>query len=636
MNKSYMPVAMFSYKGNKYCIALAGNNICYFKYKNNKMNSAFSDEEIKLFLAVHNSLKINVKNSISLGRKYIDNKQFEIFYDIKKDLHYWYKIENNTRCKTTEEENSKLNHLYNNTRAILASKDVEIYDWANEEEEQQGLGYRQYALEQKQQELEQKQQELELKQKELEIKQQKFDKKKKSNKITRAINTGKATLFITLFAGINLITYSNSTIAVTIKDKIRDIIGIEQQDLSKEDSIEALLEQFAKRPYNYEEVEQAIDSNTNLTVQEKDFIKKMKFVFDENHQYMNMDQVIERLSTLEIEYDENGYVNPEIHGLYHVDKNKICIYYAKNFEEASLNVVVHELMHVLQMSTSNRFTMELSNELFARETLRKMDELGLIENTKEFENSLGEKSIYGLGYNSCMPVEYLLAELLTPEQRKIYQFTTSQDVIIGALEKIDSEGVEYEKLSYQEQVMQYRVILLLNAIDSLIEETEDGTYKMQYTSEKYEYISSILDGYYQKKYGKGVKEFLNQQIIGIDRYNVSNTEYDDVTSNAIFFSIVEKIESEIEDEDKSAYYYIQRNFGKNSYVLPKTYFSDDHENTILMLETPDIKIIEIDENMEKLYLEQRAWVDEQINGPRTKKCVESEYETEDVDEDIEK
>ena len=152
-----------------------------------------------------------------------------------------------------------------------------------------------------------------------------------------------------------------------------------------------------KEKFDYGKIQKAIEDNQNLSNGEKEIINKLKFVFDENYEYMDLDLIIKRLSDLKIEYIEEENENSQVTAAYYINKNVIQIYKATDLENADLTDLVHEILHVFQASNTNRLTLELSNELTTREVLRRLNEEGLIEENYQFLNSINEYSNYGKG-----------------------------------------------------------------------------------------------------------------------------------------------------------------------------------------------------------------------------------------------
>ena len=325
----------------------------------------------------------------------------------------------------------------------------------------------------------------------------------------------------------------------------------------------------------------------------QEIINKLKFVFDENYEYMDLDLIIKRLSDLKIEYIEEENENSQVTAAYYINKNVIQIYKATDLENADLTDLVHEILHVFQASNTNRLTLELSNELTTREVLRRLNEEGLIEENYQFLNSINEYSNYGKGYEPCIRAEYLLANILPRDVIKAYQFKPEDAILLAALLNITEESEQKE--SKQDSLN--RACDLLDSIDELVTYDESGNIKISYTDEKYKRIYDKINYYYKIENGITMEESLKADIFKYDaRY--SNVQYG--TS-----------EESIQAAEITFIDYIRDNgatstvFGMDRYVLPKTYLSDEHKNPIIMFKVPledeRVEKIEITEDLEKKY-----------------------------------
>lgn len=89
--------------------------------------------------------------------------------------------------------------------------------------------------------------------------------------------------------------------------------------------------------------------------------------------------------------------------------------------------------------------------------------MGYTKNREEFKNEYGSYTKYGEGYRNYMFAEYFLAEILTQNQMKDYQWWTDDDIIIDSLVKIDSKDNNSESLKKQNE----RAYKLINTINSM-------------------------------------------------------------------------------------------------------------------------------------------------------------------------
>ena len=424
MKNSYRIITKFSYKNKQYFIILSNENkIAYVVYENKKVITDIDKQDLNILNFVYNSLKIDKDSSIELGTKELYGKKFEFFYDINKKLYYWCEIINNKRKLADEEDNQKLNFRYNNMPIVL---------YNNQESENS----------------------------------ENQENNKKKSFINRLLTYKDRTLLVLVAAGISLNLISRCSFA---KDEynprqegMQSSFGITEQyelDLFKK-----------KEKFDYGKIQKAIEDNQNLSNGEKEIINKLKFVFDENYEYMDLDLIIKRLSDLKIEYIEEENENSQVTAAYYINKNVIQIYKATDLENADLTDLVHEILHVFQASNTNRLTLELSNELTTREVLRRLNEEGLIEENYQFLNSINEYSNYGKGYEPCIRAEYLLANILPRDVIKAYQFKPEDAILLAALLNITEESEQKE--SKQDSLN--RACDLLDSIDELVTYDESG------------------------------------------------------------------------------------------------------------------------------------------------------------------
>ena len=571
MKNVYKPVAIFDYNKSKYCIVLVNNKICFFKNESNRIMPVTSVEELQLFYAVHSAIKVDKNKGLSLGIKEINNKQFEIYYDKKTGLHYWLRAENGKLYNPTEEENVMLNFKYNNISQLAF--DEELFDWKVEEE-----------------------------------KQLERERKERNQKITRFAIVGGITLVFSVISCINLLEYSYSPLAQGLRLQLAESGVNIDNTIDASEPYEHMIDRLKNQKYNYEDIKRIIDNNNRLSDEEKAFINKLQFLFDENNQYMDIEEIKKRLATLSFEYSEESCEYGNVRGCYKKSLNKIVLYNTKDFEHAKISAVVHELMHVFQLNMSDRITVEFTNEILSREVLRRMDELGLIEQSDVFENELGYHTRYGNGYDPCMPIGYLLAELLTPEQIKTYQFTCRDDFLIDALVGIDLEG---ENISLDKDALEAKAVNLLDEMENLKEYyKDDDFYRLKYTPEKFKKIENLMDSYYKKKFGKSIDKCLGATAIAFDNNYMKQFQYSEYKFNAFSMAIRGTIKEQQNMDNEQVSEFTKHTLYLPMYVVPRTYYSDVHPEQKLVIDTVTPTELLIDEKFIKKYDESYFKIEE--------------------------
>ncbi len=335
-----------------------------------------------------------------------------------------------------------------------------------------------------------------------------------------------------------------------------------------------------EQTYNYEEIENIINNNSSLTEDEKNFIKKLKFVFDDNNKYMDLDLIKERLSSIKFEYI-GDYDVDSIGGLYYSNNNTITIIDATNINDAPIDVVVHEFLHSLQERNSHDFTVELSNEFFSREIVRKLYEDGLIDETEELKTNN-----FGDGYNDYMCLYNTLAELVDEETLRKYQFLCDKNTLIKGVSYTENGILPQERIEY--------FIELLN--NSRVYNEEENIYVPFNNYDLNDVLIECfdsLDYYFVEKYGYNIKDNFKVSIYFMDRrsisiFNVSgigvlNDEEYDVLDEMM----IEKAQDEFGENATM--------FGAIRTVTPRTFLSDDHLNTTITFNSPAYTTVEIDD-----------------------------------------
>ena len=572
----YEPIVIFNNDDNKYGIVSVDGTILFFKYENNRIQLDLTDEEITLIYEVFKSLQVNEEKSLNLGIKKINNKDFEILYDPNSKLYYWFQIINGERYYSSDEDTIMLNYKYNHMPFV--AYDGDIFDWKEEEQR---------------------------------IEQQRRAQRKKT--IKRIFKTGTKTIILSVSALSIYMNLTNSSLASIINNHVRIVPNAEQAREAniENNNFDVIFETFESRPYNFQEVEAAIDGNQNLSDEEKTFIKNLKFYFDENHNYMDMDKIISRLQNLKIEYNREKCKNTVVTGEYQYETGIITMYNTDSYANCNKIVLLHEVMHVMQMYNTNKLTLELSNELATREAARRLNDMGLMADSEKTENSLHKNTLFGTGYNPCMSVEYLLANILSEETLKQFQNITDEDILINELKRIDAQGEYYEQESIDEQVIRFRAIQLLESINSLADRDENGYNNIVYSQNKYNYIYDQIDHYYKKEHGKSMKESLSADIV---KYDIAYNNWDPRTPEYMATLGIVKEEAEKQTHDPFA------RFGEKKYVLPKSYFSDEYENPIIMFDSPQYVEVEITPELDEKY-EKEYQV--QLDGYEKKQATEA-------------
>lgn len=328
----------------------------------------------------------------------------------------------------------------------------------------------------------------------------------------------------------------------------------------------------------------------------------MRFVFDENHQFMDIEMVKERLATIKINYQENeGQKN--VGGTYNSKNNEMTMYQATSFNDCNISCFVHEFLHSFQQP-SNSFLKELSNEFFARETVRKLYDDGYIQEERLSKNVLGKPTIGG-GYDDYMAIYYTLAEIIDSDYLREFQFGCDVNTLIYALSYCDNGDRVDSSEAYN---------FIANINDARTFDKETNMYlpvRDSYENMKKAYNS--LNYYYNIKKGHNIDEDLDVSIYYLHQASLGGIITDKFSPYS--YSLVQDVIRPIllkhsEGIDENAM------FGVYRIVTPKSYLSDEHPNSYITFNSSAIATVElndsINEEFRNAYLQYKE-TQEEIN-----------------------
>ncbi len=563
MKRLYNPIAIYNYNRGKYFIALDDGKIVSFKYENGELSNNYSKEELEVFYDVYNSLKVDKEKSSNLGIRKFNGKYFETFYDIKKELYFWYEIIDGQRKTPSKEDLELLNYKYNNQclsffednegfgnghdenenpydweaysyfdKEGTNPEDVspEIYDWATDPAFTKGEALH------------------------------------KAKTFKRALIKAGKTIAIIVVAGVELINFSDKLLHGSISEKVKEIV----YGNSLSDQLD-----FEEQEYSFETIEKAINLNENLSDEEKEFFLKSKPYFDDLGKYIDMEVLVSRLLDLKINYTTEACKSPNIAGEYSTTGNVITMYLTDSFENCDKSVLLHEFFHVTQKGFSKRLMMELSNEAATREYIRNLVEDGKLD--KNSFMSEYDVPVYGVGYDQCMKVYYLLANLLDEDTIKKYQVIPADNILMDALAEIESNADTEHTRAYNRFDINTNAMELLDYIDELRSGPDEYGYRdVSYTDEKYQKICELLDYYYQVKFGKTIDECFVEDIMSYDK-TFGAISIDNPKERAIRKIVGDELCASVDKLDDTH----SVPMGEYRFVIPRTYFSDRYKNPIV-------------------------------------------------------
>lgn len=444
-------LATFDIDSQKYIIALKSRNIVFYRYENGLFSSKLSKEEIEICLEVLDNIAIQKETSIYLRNKKIGNNIYQIFYDTKTRLHWWRPI---TTEEIILEDNRVLALLYNNEPSVYYLKNI--------------------------------------------------------NKDKKNTNANSFSLFRIV---------KKRIIPIAVNFTIGFLIGIPSSQIGKllvDMNERKQAEEYRREidddsTYDWNKIEQAINQNSNLGQEEKEFIKKLKIIYDTDHKYMNIPMIIERLKTLQIKYYENEHPKQKnAKGAYYPLLNEMHFAYAKGINDVDERVSIHELTHLNSIYSSGRSD-ELATELATSEILLKLVENGEIAPKAEwYDSNGGLLTTSNSGYLHNSKLFYILLNLMNQEDRKRYLYQSDERILAEALKKIDTSTNEEEK-----NRRAYNLVL-----DFANFECENGIPMEDYADYNDKECYNELNYYYRLAFGHPIEEDFNSILVFLDDYDI--------------------------------------------------------------------------------------------------------------------
>lgn len=494
-----------------YIVYLENNNIFFGYINNDKLENDLSTFEIINIRTIYNFLVGNKKDLINLSNTKINNSLVSFFYNPKNRLYAFYEIKNNKYTNLDVNTISKLNCIFNN-------QDNKLYQDKNN------------------------------------------------------INNKKIKIILKTSAGL-ITVYILSSLVLSY------LPNMPQNQFSFK--IDYTLDKIYKNAnyiekntdYSFDELKEIIDSNSNLNDEEKNFLYNLKDEIDENIDYIDIKQVKNNLTELDINYNfksqenivfEKESTSSNIQGSYTFmgrERNRIDLYdnyFAEeaNFSSANKATLIHELNHLISKrplllydgtiggnikgdiientNIYNNVLAEMVNEMFAREYSTYCDNI-------EFS-----------GYDELMPVMYALAEIIDEDTLRRYKFN-SDDYYLNNYFK--SLGIDDKYI--------YTLYKDLNLITSDVLEASEKEYICQ---EVYNIISHM----YQKKYDDNME---SDMVMLAYFYN---TQYSNKGINAL-------LEKEL-------------NIDNIIKIAPKGYFSKQYKQM-----HPDVEVYIYSEDKESVF-----------------------------------
>ena len=313
--------------------------------------------------------------------------------------------------------------------------------------------------------------------------------------------------YITLFKEKNSFQRSESRYTrrrVKVKDKIISVLVLGTVIVSSSlillgyiDKASILIRDYQdeKRTIAYQEFDlklediyNAINTNSNLTVEEKEFLLSYPKYFQDNLEYFDYYTVTNNLSNLYIKYvnekSENGVYGDYTYSGH--EKHRIRIYETTDFNNSPKKALTHEFLHSFTKQTEDdNYFYEIVNAVFNNEYFGNPSEL-----------------FYDNSYQPLRKYFYIIAEIIDPNVLRQYHANNDLNYLIEELIKIIPDRDLAVKVFLNIDSLMH--IDLLKESDPL----EYEKYKEEYKLKKQE-VDNLLKQYYETKYQSSIENNIN-------------------------------------------------------------------------------------------------------------------------------
>lgn len=496
-------IAFFDYENKKFLVTRHGEKLIYSIRENGINRLEINEDEEKIFKRVLSSLVCNPKKQIFIKHIEVNNKAHKLLYYPKNNLYFTDSMDE----EVVEHINLNYNLMPN---TMLVENDL------NEENNKQSG---------------------------------------KQNKgfFNRLIKLGRKIVSVGVLATLSLAALTG----YSIETRAADISSVPRITRS----VETTIEEEQAQGYDFARIEKALDKNTHLKTEEKNFIKGLEFAYERQKDYMDLDLIEDRLATLQIKYlKEPQYFG----GAYENDRNIITVANATGFEDANKNVLSHETNHVNQIN-SNAFAHELATEEASRENNLIRHKRGDFTDKDLDIASYPNTIIYGKGYEEYMPFYYALLELVPREKSIEFLATGNVTVLVDVL--ADENGDKSKAHEFFTNLDTAREFNPRKNYYEVVKSPERRYETFKNT------LKSLNDLYMMKK-GCEIKDDLRAAIlfhnldigIGFSIFNnEEKAELKEFMTNAV------REQTGLEDY----------NWGATMVVIPKTYLGDEEPEHIM-------------------------------------------------------
>ncbi len=172
----------------------------------------------------------------------------------------------------------------------------------------------------------------------------------------------------------------------------------------------------------YNDIVNLVNTNPNLSNEEKNVILSCKEYFNDNLAYLDHNHISNMLKNLKIAYKQED--NGSIKGLYNDETYQITIYNSTSFNDANISVLTHEISHALAIPPHAYNQKSYGQNL--------IEALNVIVNNEYF----GQNKEYDISYPTIISYAKIMAEIIEPEVLKQAFFKTDISLIENYLVNI--------------------------------------------------------------------------------------------------------------------------------------------------------------------------------------------------------
>ena len=460
-----------------YLIILVGEDrVLFAKEDNGQVNPCLNDEEFKQMRQILSSLIINKEDSVFVSNRMVNQTLYHVFYDIHSDLFYW---EDDNGNANKPFDNLILNNRYNCIPDVIYNKTIQ------------------------------------------EPKNKTLQRWIRRQQIKDALKFGipstimlTASIVMTVLVGRHLIRVDN--VKAAQPEPSYAIVEQYEVPTSNEPFEYNIIDEWREdweKPRDFigfEQIKSIIEKNPNIDSATKEFLYNLDFIFAPEYQkHMQMDEILKRLTTLDIKYRLGEQKIDSWGGVYFFSDNKIEIYVDDNFDINNTQTVaclLHEFFHVLQVGSCDTYIYELSNELFTVEAIRTLINNGILDST------LYPHGVWATGYVDHVEYYEYLATIIPRDFLIHYQFNPISD-------KQHINAIPTEPLRSLDPNKSYKKVAKLLAD---LEDLEGDLFS------KNPDIIDQISFYYNLKYGREIKDDLYTVLIGQLFYINPNSNIEEI------------------------------------------------------------------------------------------------------------